>query len=869
MLIKSIQFEHLKPGSVLGIGATKPRISWKVQTKKSNWKQTKYEIRSIIQEPIEQIEDVGVTFVKESSESHLVEWPFEELNSRQRAYVQVRVWGSGSDQPSPWSDLEFVETGILSTSEWTAKLIESSINIDTSKANPEVLFKKSFVVKAPIRSVKLYVTAHGVYDFEVNGLAISNDFLQPGWSSYDYRLRQAVYDLSSAIVDGTNVIGFRLAEGWYSGRLGFLGGLRNIYGEKVGLFAEIYCQYADGSSTTIVTDDTWECTEGPIRSAELYDGEVYDARYEVSNWSKGGTEGQWSSVLAKDINQKIDIFLPTGPTAKPMEYVKPQKLIVSPSGKKIIDFGQNLVGYLQIALPQAKSGHTFSLHHTEVLENGESGHRPLRVVKAADSYTYNGEEADGFVWHPRFTFHGFRYARVENWPLEDIDLERFTAVVCYNDFERTGWFKTSDAMVNRLFENILWSMKGNFLEVPSDCPQRDERLGWTADIQIFTPTALYLYDCAGMITSWLRDLYVEQIEYGGAPGVVVPNILHKYRTSWLNIPPVAVWQDATVIIPWELYRSTGDIEILKKQYDSMKMYTEWIPKDSDLLWKPQFQLGDWLDPSAPPDQPIKAMTDSQLVANAYLVALYDIMVKTCQVLGNDKDAKHYTSLRVQAREAFRKRYILADGEIASDTQTAYALGIYYDLFEPDELPLAAKRLVKVVEHSQYKISTGFVGTPIICHALTKVGHVDVAYKMLMTKECPSWLYPVTMGATTMWERWDSMLPNGQINPGEMTSFNHYAFGSVGQWLYSVVGGLQQSEVGWKKVVIKPAPSESFVFAEAKYDSPYGIFESKWNAESNIFKLFVVIPPNAEALIILPNNETHTVGSGSYHFSCVL
>ncbi|KAJ9149003.1 Alpha-rhamnosidase [Pleurostoma richardsiae] len=488
---------------------------------------------------------------------------------------------------------------------------------------------------------------------------------------------------------------------------------------------------------------------------------------------------------------------------------------------------------------------------------------------AIDSITLSGRP---IVWEPHFTFHGFRYVQLEQFPAvhdgsDSIDTDNFTAIVIHTDMERTGWFECSEPLLNRLHENAVWSMRGNFVGVPTDCPQRDERLGWTGDLQAFAPAASFLYSPHGMLKTWLRGLAAEQHENGrGVPPLVSPDI---FRGKMIN--PIAIWGDSTVTIPWDLYQSSGDVQVLSDQYTSM---LEWLDRgvirDGRRLWdaNKSYQLADWLDPEAPPTEPGNGRTDNDLVANAFLIHSTDTMCKISSVLGLDEDQLRYHSESQALRREFSKEYVTASGRVVSDSQTALALALHFSLLaSPEQETHAAERLAHIIlSKSRFKIATGFAGTPILGHALTKVGKSQLFYRMLLHKKCPSFLYPVTMGATTTWERWDSMLPDGSINPGEMTSFNHYALGSVVHWMHMIIGGLQPLKPGWKMFLISPIPGGTITHAKVRHDSPYGMIEVSWEVQGDTLHLRASVPPNTHATIRLPGQAACEVGCGVYEMT---
>ncbi|MGW3116606.1 family 78 glycoside hydrolase catalytic domain [Streptomyces sp. NPDC001107] len=845
---------HREP---LGIGESRPRLSWRTETDTPGWTQQAYRL---------EITGAGGTVLTDTgrvdgAESVLVEWPGEELASRSRVGVRVQVWGEDAE-PSAWSPLTWAETGLLARTDWTAR----PVTPDREPADAPLsvaLLHRTFSLAKAVASARLHITAHGVYEAEINGNRVGDHVLAPGWTSYRHRLRYQTFDVTGLLREGDNAIGALLGEGWYTGRLGFHGGRRNLYGDRRALLAQLEVTHADGTVTTIGTDKAWRATTGPILRSELYDGEVHDARSARPGWSEPGHDtSDWSPVSELPLPE-AQLVAPTGPPVRRTQTLAPAAVLTTPSRKTVLDFGQNLVGRLRIRV-SGPAGHTITLRHAEVLEHGELGVRPLRLAAATDTYTLAGAGEE--TYEPRFTFHGFRYAEIDNWPGE-LDPSAVEAVVLHTDMARTGWFESSHELVNRLHENVVWGMRGNFLDIPTDCPQRDERLGWTGDIQVFAPTASFLYDCSGMLGGWLRDLAAEQLARAdGTPPLVVPDVL----PAGFGGTPHAVWADVAVLLPWTLYRRFGDLAVLRTQYPSMRAWVETaarLTEEGGGLWRQDFQLGDWLDPAAPPDAPGDARTDGDLVANAYVARSADVLAETARLLGEKDDAVRYEELARSVRAAFAEEFVTPRGRMSSDAQTAYALALCFALLPTERQRLgAAERLTFIVRKAGFRIATGFAGTPLICDALCAGGEAQLAYRMLLEKGCPSWLYPVSMGATTVWERWDSMLPDGSINPGEMTSFNHYALGAVADWLHRTVAGLEAAEPGWRRLRIAPVPGGDLTFAKAAHDTPYGRAEAGWRIENGTLVVEVLVPPNTRAEVRLPgDDEPFEVGSGRRTF----
>jgi alpha-L-rhamnosidase len=843
---------HREP---LGIGDIRPRLSWVTRTELPDWRQVTYELEI---EPVDG--PVWSSGRVDSAESVLVPWDAPPLVSRDRRTVRVRVWGVGAVEPSAWSEDTVVEAGLLEPADWTATLVHPVLPGDAGD-EPVALLRREFVLDQPVVRARMYTTAHGVYEAELNGSTVGDQVLAPGWTSYAHRLRYQTYDVTDLLSEGANAIGVQLAEGWFAGYVGFTG-KKGVYGDRTGAFLQLEVEHPDGSRTTVTTDASWRSAPAPTTRAGIYSGETFDAGRELPGWSRTTFDDTgWTPVETGSLDTAT-LVAPDGPPVRRTQVVGVREITTSPSGQTLVDFGQNLVGRLRLRLPDAPAGTEITLRHAEVLEHGELGTRPLRKAKATDVVVLDGSGPR--TWEPRFTFHGFRYAEVTGWPgeLTAADLE---AVVVHTDLRPTGTFSCSDADVTKLHENVVWGMRGNFVDVPTDCPQRDERLGWTGDLEAFIPTAAFLYDTAGMLRGWLADLAVEQLEdLDGVVPLYVP---------WIPLLPFPVaaeagWGDAAVVVPWTLYESHGDAQLLADQWLSM---TAWLDAFSaaagpelDFPGVP-FMLGDWLDPIAPPDSPGAARTPWPLVATAYLARSARIMARAAAVLG--RDGSEYTALAERVTERFRAEYVTATGRLAYPAQTAYALALELDLLLPGQREHAGELLAEQVASDGWHIGTGFLGTPFVPDALVGAGAVASAYELLLQRENPSWLYPVTMGATTVWERWDSMLPDGSINPGEMTSFNHYAYGAVADWLHRTVAGLAPASPGYRTLQVAPRPGPGITSAAATHETPYGTASVSWTVDGTDFALDVVVPPNTTASVELPDgSEPVLVGSGQHSFS---
>lgn len=839
--VSPVRFEHHR--DAVGIGESAPRLSWIVEAAPAGWRAASYELERI----------GGEVVTVDSADSVLVAWPFAALGSRERAEVRVRVTGTDGTS-SEWSEWAAVETGLLEASDWEALLVGP---VDDSIASP--LVRGTFEIRdAAIRRARIYATAHGVYELELNGVRVGDQELAPGWTAYESRLRYQTYDVTDLVAPGANGVGAWLGDGWWRGHLGW-DGRKDLYGSRLGVLVQLEIEYADGERQVVASGPDWAAADGPIRSSDLYNGEDFDARLLDPSWSEAAADlGGWEPVAVRELDVTA-LVAPDGPPVRCVESLAVREVITSRSGKTILDFGQNLVGRLRIRVT-GSAGDVITLRHAEVLEHGELATGPLRAAKATDTYTLAGDGEQ--TWAPRFTFHGFRYAEITGWP-GDLDPTAVTAEVLHSDMERTGWFAASDPLVDRLHQNVVWGMRGNFVDVPTDCPQRDERLGWTGDLQVFAPTAEYLFDSAGFLTSWLKDLAAEQQRHGGTT-MVVPAITTGYQG------PMAGWADAATVVPWTLYRAYGDLEVLRTQFGSMAAWVDEVAAAAgeDRVWSAGFQFGDWLDPTAPAGRPEAAQTYSEIVATAYFARSARIVADAAAVLGRHEEAARYGGLADEVSSAFHREYVSRSGRVLSDSATAYALALQFDLIaDPAERTRAADRLAEIVRGNGYKISTGFIGTPLICDALSANGHADAAYRLLLQTENPSWLYSVKMGATTIWERWDSLLPDGTVNPSGMTSFNHYAFGAVADWMHRVVAGLAPAEPGYRRLRIAPQPPRrGLTEASARLRTPYGDASTAWVLEDGEIRVTVTVPVGATAEVVLPSGSTHEVEQGTHAFA---
>lgn len=847
-----LKVEHLK--DPLAIETAAPRLSWKITSTEKNTQQSEYEIRVGTDKTLL---NKGKDLVWENhtvtDQSIWIDYAGSPLQSKKKYFWQVRVKDNHGNR-SAWSTIGFFQTGMAS-SDWHAQWITVS-GKDTSARSP--LFRKEFTLKKKIKSAMAYITAKGLYEAKLNGRRISDTYFAPGWTSYKNQLQYQVYDVTAFLTVGSNVIGASLGNGWYKGRIGF-GNQHNFYGDTRGLLLQLEVEYTDGTKQTIKTDESWKYTYGPIMASDIYDGERYDAGMEIAGWDTAGfkEDNKWTAVgLMNKGTEKLIAM--SGPPVRKHEQFRALRVFKTPKGDTVVDFGQNLVGWATLKA-QGPAGTRITLSHAEVLtKDGNFYTENLRSAKAQNSYILKGGAEQ--IFEPHFTFQGFRYVKVEGYPGE-LNVDNITAVALYSDMQTTGKFATSNPLINQLQHNIQWGQKGNFLDVPTDCPQRDERLGWTGDAQAFANTAAYNMDVAGFFSKWLSDVKADQQPSGLIPHVV-PNVLGA------NDGASAGWADVSTIIPWDMYVAYGDRSVLETQYESMQKWVNYIRSVAkNNLWNSGFHFGDWLFYRPNDDNDGRAaVTDKYLIAQTFYAHSTQLLINAAEVVGKQEDAAKYRALLSDIKAAFAKEYMTATGRLVSSTQTAYVLALQFDML-PEELRAAcADRLVANIRDYGNHLTTGFLGTPYICHVLTRFGYNDVAYDLLMQENYPSWLYPVKMGATTIWERWDGIKPDGSFQTPDMNSYNHYAYGAIGDWMYRTIAGINSvaADPGYKTIVIAPKPGGKLTKASAELETMYGIVKSAWVLENNILKLEVTIPANTKAKIVLPSSS-HEIGSGTYHF----
>lgn len=842
--LKIVQFTCEYRTNPLGLDLAAPRFSWQIGSGVRNVMQASYRLQVAGDEGFVSriVWDTGEV---SSDRSIHVAYGGPAVTARTRYYCRVRVRDTQGNA-SAWSDTICWETGLLHADNWLAEWIGADIASGAAAAEPALLLRKAFAANGQVAAARLYATSLGIYELELNGRRVGDALFTPGWTSYRNRLQYQTYDVTDLLREGDNALGVALANGWYKGVLGW-NGRSNYYGEQRAALVQLHLVYADGREQTLVTDRTWKVSTGPILMAELYHGETYDARLEQPGWSSPGFDDRnWSDVTALD-RTKGNVIAQENGAVRVMETIRPIRLFTTPAGETVLDLGQNMVGWMQLRV-RGQAGQRITLQHAEVLDrDGNFYTGNLRAARQTVTYICKGG-GETEIYEPRFTFQGFRYVKVEGITGE-LSPDDFLGKVIHTEMEPTGRFTCSDPLVNQLQHNIVWGQKGNFLDVPTDCPQRDERLGWTGDAQVFVRTAAFNMNVANFFAKWLRDLRADQRPDGGVP-YIVPDVHDEGAHS------AAAWGDAAVICPWTLYLYYGDRRVLEEQYDSMKAWVEYIRRqgDNEYLWNTGEQLGDWLALDTKDDSCIGA-TPTDLIATAYYAYSTQLLAQTAEALGRHEDALAYGELRRHIGQHFRNEFVTPGGRLAADTQTAHVLALMFGLVEGEAGSRVARTLVEQLTKNGFALTTGFVGTPYLCHVLSGHGYHDIAAKVALRREYPSWLYMVGKGATTIWEHWDGIKEDGSFWSDEMNSFNHYAYGAIGDWFYSVVAGIDADarKPGYKHAHIRPKPVAGLSYAHASLKSMYGLVESRWelDAQRNEMKVQITVPVNTTASVELP------------------
>lgn len=754
-----------------------------------------------------------------------------DLLPRTRYFWKVFVWDD-KDNISE-SKVSWFETGKINE-KWDAKWIECENNLPN---NP--VFEKEFTLDETVHSARIYICGLGVYEATINGNKIGDEYLAPGFNDYDNWMQYQTYDITEMLVSGVNKVSVACGDGWYKGTLGFRGGIDNIYGDRYKLLAELIIELPNNKTRKVVTDSSWNVINSEIVESGIYSGEIIDLT--ISEQIKH------SAVVSQKQNENVQDRLSIPVICK--EIINPVSIIKTPSGETVVDMGQNMVGWIKY-LNRAPKNMKVRFQFGEILQNGNFYRENLRYAKSEFIIISDGVEK---YIRPHFTYFGFRYIKVES-EFDDFEISDFIGEVLYSDLEDTGFISTDNQKVNKLIENIKWSQKGNFVDIPTDCPQRDERLGWTGDAQVFFKTSAYNMEVYPFFKKYLYDLKLEQKIRNGAVPFFIPEIPVEKKEA-----TASVWGDVATIIPWNMYMFFDDKEILVDQYSSMKMWVEYIKGRSNekKLWQQDFQFGDWLalDASDPEDR--RGGTDPYFISSCFYYYSITLLVNASKVLNKKDDCNYYNKLADEVKHAILKEYVDSTGHLKIQTQTALILILYFHILEDNEHQYAVDDLVLKLKESDNHLLTGFVGTPYACLVLSDNNYDDISYQLLLNEDYPSWLYSVNLGATTIWERWNSVLADGSMNPQGMNSLNHYAYGSILEWIYRDVLGISplESSPGFKTALIKPKFTKRLGKIKGSMKTVNGIYKIEWEfKQENYIQLSVEIPFNCMGKLMLPEGK---------------
>ena len=836
----------------IGFYNNTPTFSWQLPLDGNTKKQLAYRI-VVASKPelLPNQADLWDSKKQDTEASAWVKYQGKKLESRAKVYWQVMYWNQAQNA-SKWSAVSHFELGLLSNKDWQAQWI----GLDTKKEKvmgsqdnilhrPQYL-RKDFELPNNIASARLYITAKGVFDVAINGKDVSEDVMPPGYTPYKKRIETITYDVSEIITSGKNAIGIEVAAGWHSGRLGWM---KSFWSDTE--TPKIICQLEvitkDGAKKTIISDDSWKgTTNGPIRLAEIYDGETYDANLEMANWTTTNFKANnWESVNTFPVTSSIRLEPKRHSTVKSKIKIT-AKEVIEKDGTVIFDLKQNMVGVPLVKVPM-KKGQTLKIRFAEMLS--PDGTFYTENYRSAASTNYYTASKDGVIeWMPKFTFHGFRYVELSGFDTnKKASKDWVTGLVQYSNFEENGTFTSSHEKLNQLQSNIVWGLRGNFFDIPTDCPQRDERMGWTGDAQVFGPTSIFNADVYKFWASWLQSVRESQYDNGGIPWVV-PDVLNNNKVS-------AGWGDVCTIIPWKIYFRTGDKTILEENYETMKGWVAYHKASSKNNISRMGFFADWLQPY-PENGDNKGDTALNLIGTAFFAHSAKLTAQTAKVLGKTDDYNKYMNLYKSVAKAFDNKFFDASGKIKEgpETQTSYLLPLAFDLVPEAKKKNVQDHLIRKLSEANNHLRTGFLGTPLLSQVLDNMGRTDLIYKLLFNETYPSWFYSINQGATTIWERWNSYSKDEGFNAQKMNSLNHYAYGAIGEWIYERVGGIAPLEAGYKKIRIAPVTNEELTSASAKLNTTYGEISSSWETKDGAFYLQINIPSNTTAKVVIPKQK---------------
>lgn len=870
--IKHMAIAHLRVEYLVdpqGIDVPAPRLSWVLRSDVRNQIQTAYQVlvASTSDGLAKDVGDLWDSGKKPSDQTAHIVYGGKRLTSRMQVHWKVRVWDKDG-KPSAWSAPAFWSMGLLQASDWKAQWIEAPVATADAATpptrQPAPLLRKRFAVDGRIKRAVAYASALGLYELRLNGQRVGDQLLAPEWTDYHTRVQYQTHDVTALLRTGDNAIGALLGDGWYTGRIGLSSVVPNgpawgIYGPSPRFLAQLEIEFADGRKQVVVTNDTWRCaTDGPVRGNDIFDGETYDARKEFAGWDAPGfDDAAWAPArVASGVTARL-VAQPNEPI-RVVQDLEPVALTEPKPGVYIFDLGQNMVGWCRLRA-QTSPGATITLRHGEALNpDGTLYTANLRGATQVDRYTFRGNTPETF--EPHFTYHGFRYAEVTGLPAKPAP-DALLGRVFNSSSPEIGRFECSSAMLNRLMQNILWTQRANIMSTPTDCPQRDERLGWMGDIQVFSQTAIFNMDLAAFFTKWVRDIRDAQAQDGRFPDFAPHPFGPNERLSG-----VPAWGDAGTIVPWRVYQNYGDTRLLAEHFDAATRWIEYIRRNNpDLVWRNgrNRDYNDWLnaDTLILDDWPkTGGEVPKEVFATAFFAQSTELVAKMAAVLGRREDAATYAKLADDIKAAFNSAFVTPDGRIHGNTQAGYALALHFDLLPENLRAAAAGHMLEAIHRYKDHMSTGIQSTIRLMLELTRTGHNDVAYQLINNRTMPSWGYSIDQGATTIWERWDGYVAGRGFQQPGMNSFNHWALGAVGEWMWRNVAGISpdDEQPGYKHIVIHPRPGGGLTWARGEYDSIRGPIVCAWKVKDCECEVDVAIPANTTATVYVPTQDIANV-----------
>ncbi|WP_016954233.1 alpha-L-rhamnosidase [Catenovulum agarivorans] len=848
----------------LGYYEKSPRFSWQLADTFKGKNQSAYQVQVVTDKSLFNLNaDLWDSGKIHSQETSWIKYQGKTLNSRQIVYWRVRAWNE-QDQVSTWSQTQSIELGLLSNNAWQAKWIghpdtELHQSPTQSALAASQYLRKSFTLAGEVKQARLYISAKGLFKPFINGKTVSQqDVMTPGWTPYQKRIESLTYDVTQSLNQGENVLAAAISGGWYAGRVYKFTDKEHRLPAR--LLAQLEVTYTDGSREAIVSDESWQVSmHGPIRFSSIYDGEHYDQHFEMPGWTStqfNRIDDNWQAASATALDSNVAIVPKRHTPVRNVQTLPVKDIVKNEPGKVIFDFGQNMAGVPKLSIP-ALAGQNIKVRFAEALHKGEFYTDNYRSAKS--ELTFTPSKTGIIEYQPTFTYFGYRYIEISGFDQSKSPNKNWaTAIVQHSDVNIHANFASSHKKLNQLTQNIIWGLKSNFYDIPLDCPQRDERLGWTGDAQVFVTPSMYMADVYGFWSAWLESVREEQSADGKVP-VYIPFV------DWINFASSG-WGDAVTIIPWELYMVSGDKTILADNYAMMKKWVNYHQLQSENYISKMKTFGDWLQPypnnSGDGENGSRGDTNFELIGTAYFAHSLALTIKAAKVLNKDKDVQDLTELHSKVKHAFYHHFFEQNLNLklenAIPTQTTYLLGLAYQLFPENKRALALDKLIELLKQADNHLRTGFLGTPLLTKVLQEAGRSDIIYQLIFKETYPSWFYSINNGATTTWERWNSYTEKDGFNAMGMNSLNHYAYGTISRWFYEGILGITPAQPGFKHIRIEPQLGKQLSNAKGGYLTPHGEVNVAWAIEGQDFTMKVVIPKNTTADIVLPDLSANSL-----------